>query len=988
MTRRTTRCIGLASIVMVCLLKVFIQPATAADGPTSVEAQLKANKGVGVGFDQLADGQSTLTITLRAPDAPPTDMSISKSKPFDATGEHLWKPEAPQQWTQQNPITEINQVSKTHEYKITGVVPGVGDSVRFHGELVSAGAGSGNNGKTRFMAAVADLDLRVDSHYPPRHDADHWKPYGDTSQDGLDEDQSEDGPGGGMFLTCLYDDTDFPLTVDKDDTSSPYKIMKVTLRTSWPSTSTVSTLGQITFDISGPGVAIYQFSESGGTSIKRITSADQGTARTISVTPAGLPNDTFAILTNNNFTEEQTIVATFEWDSSIKGSDYKTAVDSVRLVPIHAEIVNVRDKDGTPRYDPIFDVHFDLDVKTDIDGTSAPAKICCEVVGPPANYPWAVNQADIAINCTPNDDIFSDNSHIHFYEGRIHPTGDPVWKRLDSDLEFDTLTGEYRTGWDGRDTGTGDNRLLLAGKYAISATLLSEGLELVTPATQPFTQNIAQPHAGHFCGDWPRASVYNIGDLTNTKINYGMTDPPDEDTTDNIRPMRKNCFDASVDGGWWYSTITFYYKANYLGRWIAYTDAFDPSQTKKGKPNPANTAVVSISSVYPNTGDVANRYPNNGVRRGIRAKWIASSINKWQMYWADNPFDTGTWQPFQTTSGGSTQPIYLDKNGSVSLAFNGTLDNDGNQLHDFVVTSQLGIGVPDPAADAETVLFLLPRADDQDHYNSDGTTKNLVKVDLSGLTKTEGAQHQVLCHRGFPSGVRKFWDVTVAGEPCGVNARANVTSTAGYNSDFELNKTAAYAIDKWTSRDAFIDYDGHSGKGFIGWYWRVRPSPGDGDSFGELFDMSHNMFIQVAPRNDPNYIAPPSNMDDVQLAVLCGCHNAEGTGNHVSPKQAMKDAGVDVVLAWNGTTNTNHSLFAKLFLTLAYQKTNTLYTPQWTDYPSVENAREAAIEWLRVLTSSTIADSVDSNLVIAGAQSETAAKNTILYPPRYGAKDK
>ena len=66
----------------------------------------------------------------------------------------------------------------------------------------------------------------------------------------------------------------------------------------------------------------------------------------------------------------------------------------------------------------------------------------------------------------------------------------------------------YRITWDGRDDRANENRLLLGGNFRFDAwaTLAASGQ---TCTSCVVTQEVAKPQAGHFCGDWPRASVYS-----------------------------------------------------------------------------------------------------------------------------------------------------------------------------------------------------------------------------------------------------------------------------------------------------------------------------------------------------------------------------------------------------------------------------------------------------------------------------------------------
>lgn len=920
------------------LLSLTVATVLAAD--TSVDVNV-ADKTVGVGYGNLTENTNAFDLLVNL--LPPENQTILSSKKHDDDGDIIWQ--GPEKSTLSDPPKR-----EKHTWTGAGVKANLQHQVRFHGTFGGFGGSKGT--PPEFDVGVVDLD--IDVNCTGADTGDHSPPTETET-----EDKKEDEVSAGVLIEKgMIERLDpnshaLPSTIAPAQLATlPYKILRLNCQPRWHQSET--RIGDVTFagEALDSSFALYDT-----VSGKKVSS--------LPIPSSGLNQD-LAIVTNDNFTAISDVTATYVWNYD-KVKTGSGAEDIVRVTPVWIEITDVLDKDGNSVKSG------SLDVKIGIDAPNRPAKIRYKIVGPPSGAQVTATQATIRIKY---DD--SNPAHTFFYRSQMSLGDNPVRILQDGSPRF-IADAEYETDWDGRDD-TPDRRLLLAGTFRLSADVTVQGT--VASTKQPVPQEIAQPRAGHFCGDWPRASVFKInGSIPKEKINFGFATPPDTEAGDSIRPMRKNCFGETIDGGWVYMWVNFYYKEHYLGRWVAFTSAFNPKETKDKKINPDSEIAITISNIFNNTEGVTERYPDNGVRRGIMAKWRAGE-GKWQIYWCDDPFDSGEWQPFKAAS---DMDVYLPQGGTVDLAFNGARDSSGNQIPDFKLASAAG-AIPEDGA--ERVLFLLPRSDDQDHYNPAGASKGLVTVDLSGLPKTEGNKHSVQCFRGYDAGVRKFWGLTKAGIDCGVDARRDASAAAGYNSDFALNRTATSALDMWKNRVAFIDYDGHAAKGFLGWYCRLHPSEGEGDDFGELYDPSHHEYIVNSPTDESDCKVLPSDLDDVQFAILCACHNAEPGDDTPSTQHAMAQAGVDVVLAWNGTTDSNHALFAKLFLTLAHQKENLAYQPNWTDYPTVQQARGAAVSWLRELTDSTTADSVDINLVIDGARGESVAGATTAYPPRYGADDK
>lgn len=267
-----------------------------AQADITINVTLSVNKGVGVGFGQLSEQQQELTVELNAPD----EYDIQSSKPRDNNGEHLWTPQNGNQ-----------NKGKTHTYKVAGIVPEDGHAVGFEGVLTTAGE---DGDPPVFDVAVADLDIDLPD---------------------VADDQEAVEPFGGLWIAKLHQSSGvfnpFP-----EQSPPNSRNLTVKLRPKWKGTPQNPTkIGDLTFNLDGEGlglhlaVAIYK---PDGTRL------DLGEGEKIPI-PPGDYNQTFKILTNNNFGNSVTIEAIFEWDESLSQDvEFRTASDKVRLTYVNAAL--------------------------------------------------------------------------------------------------------------------------------------------------------------------------------------------------------------------------------------------------------------------------------------------------------------------------------------------------------------------------------------------------------------------------------------------------------------------------------------------------------------------------------------------------------------------------------------------------------------------------------------------------------------------------
>ena len=186
--------------------------------------------------------------------------------------------------------------STTQTWQAAGVADTNAWSDTLFSGLLTKTGGSGPANPTPFNASVADISIYVDALETHSDGAKgHWPPEM-TSKEHLAE-TAEDG---GFFLPAsLYPyPGGFPASLD---TTLHYKILSLRIPTQWQSIqgqTVPPTVGSVTFTAPA-GVAIYHCG-SGSTTVSGGTLIG---ASGIRVPAAGFPNETFAILTDQQFTQ-------------------------------------------------------------------------------------------------------------------------------------------------------------------------------------------------------------------------------------------------------------------------------------------------------------------------------------------------------------------------------------------------------------------------------------------------------------------------------------------------------------------------------------------------------------------------------------------------------------------------------------------------------------------------------------------------------------
>ena len=301
---RFLRFIAAAAVAVGAILGSGLADCRWAYGTDPITATVKANRGVGVGFDLLGDAAVTGTVKLK----PEADWYIvtnqESSSVKDKSGTTFWE---------RNSATENEHV--WIGYGLCNDASGKANArnfvysrtyARFEGELFQKKSGNKAT-QSSFTASVADLDLSLPN-------------VADIGE--------ADEPNGGLYCPNLYPKgtryTPFPDVAP--DNCVP---LNINLHLSWAGPPIEPpTFGELTLVPSGAGangIAIYN---PDGTPFS---------SGSLSITPAKLTNGTYTavykILTNYAFTGPTTIDGVFTWDTALAGGP-PTAKDAVRLMPV------------------------------------------------------------------------------------------------------------------------------------------------------------------------------------------------------------------------------------------------------------------------------------------------------------------------------------------------------------------------------------------------------------------------------------------------------------------------------------------------------------------------------------------------------------------------------------------------------------------------------------------------------------------------------
>lgn len=280
---------------------------------TTITGTLKPNADVGVAFNDTPQGVFDVFVSLQRPNDWYIVTNDQSSVAVDKSGATIWN--------------RIQASDDLHRWEGIGSAGDCWSGVRFHGLLKRPGTGGGPGSPPPFDASVADIDIHVDSQ--GLCSGDHWPPDGS-----YEEDVAEDTESGGLYLprSIITGELPTPLPLP---TNLTYKALTLTLRPKWVGPPNPSSVGTVTFYVSAPGLALYRLPD--GTQVNQ--------SNPLPVPPQGL-SETYAILTNENFTSPGGIYASFEWYSSLRGGE-DTAMDYVRLAPAWSNIFVDTNNDGS-----------------------------------------------------------------------------------------------------------------------------------------------------------------------------------------------------------------------------------------------------------------------------------------------------------------------------------------------------------------------------------------------------------------------------------------------------------------------------------------------------------------------------------------------------------------------------------------------------------------------------------------------------------------
>jgi len=614
--------------------------------------------------------------------------------------------------------------------------------------------------------------------------------------------------------------------------------------------------------------------------------------------------------------------------------------DTVTLTVLEVEIYKVEDKEDQD----VTGEAFDAKIK-------GPAEVFFRITG--TDNVLNLDEATIRFYDDPEDE-----AHDVFYGGT--PGEETLVRTLMATGVQITRVGggnAWKVSWDGC-ADTPDERILLAGMFNLKAQV-----EVTEPDTtlvsDKFDQEIAEPYSGHFCGDWPRSSVYQISELPGGGSLDFSSGEPDYNEEDSIYPTLKTVYDQEADGFWWRLKMCFHYKAS-DDVWLVYTPESWSLEKGKQEKEVEKTDAVKLT-----------------VEQIEHSSYPASRLAFIAKY---NGNDYDVFRDYSFYSGD-----YEDTNNNLTDGTAEWFSFDGSEDEDI----QLKITQNEvPEVEAEVAVLVFPKVNGENGvYNNAAVADNLVEVNLDGFDVVDGNTFVLDLRRGY--GARKFWDDTIGSRnrKAGVDYSADALNAKGFDakgydrlnpgSDSDYgNEGRGEAIGEWEDKLALVEISTHASTGHIGWY--VGTYKTEGAAAGkeqELFDLEHRQSYYAS-----EYITD-QDLDDVFVFIAAGCNTygePDKEGMESIPT-VLKNRGVDAVLSWDKNQNLALYLWMKYFLEMSFVK------GQGGEYPTMDEAAQDARDELVYDFDEATANYVYDNLKWDGKVANP--KNQKLFPPRYGRKD-
>jgi len=613
----------------------------------------------------------------------------------------------------------------------------------------------------------------------------------------------------------------------------------------------------------------------------------------------------------------------------------------VRLLKV--EIYKVEDKEDHDVTGEVFDAKI-----------KGPAEIFFRIIG--TDDVLDLDEATIRFYDDPEDE-----AHDVFYDEGT-PGEETLVRTLTATGAQITRVGTgnaWKVSWDGC-ADTPDERLLLAGMFNLKAQVEVTETD-TTLVSDKFAQEIAEPHSGHFCGDFPRSSVYNISELPGGGSLVFSSDEPDYDEQDSIYPTLQTVYDQDADGFWWWLKMRFHYKAS-DDVWLVYTPESWPLEKGKKEKEIESTSAVKLTVEQIKHSS----YPAS--RLAFIAKYNGTDYDVYR----DAPF----YSPEDYTDTGNN----LTPGTAEWFSYDGSEDED---IQLKITQSEV------PEVGAEVAILVFPKVNGENGvYNDSANVNNLMEVDLDGFDVADGDTFDLRLFRGY--GVRKFWDESIGSRnrKGGVDHSADALNANGFDakgydrtdpgsdSDYgNLDRDAA--IQEWEDKLALVEISTHASTGHIGWYVGTY-NTGEGAVNGkeqELYDSDHRQSYYATD------VITDQDLDDVFVFIAGGCDTygePEKEGKESIPT-VLKNRGVDAVLSWDKSQYPARHLWVKYFLEMSFVK------GEGGEYPTMLEAAVDARDELVGDFDQDTANYVYNNLKWDGKVANP--QNQKLFPPRYGRKD-